>query len=77
MRNLNQNRFNQLIVRSMSDVAHKCKIQTVAKFVESAEVLETLNELGTAYAQGYALSYPSHLAGAPRGEGKLAALDDR
>ena len=77
VRNLNENRFNQLIVRSMSDVAHKCKIQTVAKFVESAEVLETLNELGTGYAQGYALSYPSQLSDTPSGEGKLAARDER
>lgn len=77
VRNLNENRFNQLIVRSMSDVAHKCKIQTVAKFVESAEVLETLNELGTGYAQGYALSYPSQLPDTPSGEGKLAARDER
>ena len=77
VRNLNENRFNQLIVRSMSDVAHKCKIQTVAKFVESAEVLETLNELGTGYAQGYALSYPSQLPDTPSGEVKLAARDER
>ena len=61
VRNLNENRFNQLVVRSMSDVANKCSVKTVAKFVESAEVLQTLNGLGADYAQGFALSYPSEL----------------
>jgi len=46
----------------MVDALHKiCKLmnmETIAEFVENQEILNTLDEIGVTYAQGYAISKP-------------------
>ena len=61
VRDLHENRTNQLIIQSISDVANEFRVKTIAKFVETTNALETLQELGADYAQGYALGYPKQL----------------
>jgi diguanylate cyclase (GGDEF)-like protein/PAS domain S-box-containing protein len=48
-------------VRSFVDVARVMGIKTIAEFVESAEVMERLRELGVDFAQGYCLHKPAAL----------------
>jgi EAL domain-containing protein (putative c-di-GMP-specific phosphodiesterase class I) len=46
------------MVKSINDIGHEMGIATVAEFVESAEILEKLKQLGVDYVQGYAISPP-------------------
>lgn len=50
--------LHKALVRSINDIAHAMGKQTVAEFVENAEILAELNELGVDYAQGYLLGKP-------------------
>jgi diguanylate cyclase len=50
-----------LTVRSFVDVARVMGLKTVAEFVESAEVMNRLRELGVDFAQGYHLHKPACL----------------
>jgi EAL domain-containing protein (putative c-di-GMP-specific phosphodiesterase class I) len=43
----------------MYDLAKALNIETVAEFVESAEVVRILKEIGVTYGQGYHLGKPS------------------
>jgi diguanylate cyclase (GGDEF)-like protein/PAS domain S-box-containing protein len=55
--------LNSKIDRAMVEmIVHVAKVMgksTVAEFVESNEILETLREIGVDYAQGYAIGKPS------------------
>jgi len=57
IKNLEKDNFRN-IVKFMSEFASYNNIKTVAEFVETREILETLKELGIDYAQGYYLSKP-------------------
>ncbi len=46
-------------VSSMTELAHKLGIRTVAEYVEDADVLEQVRQAGIDYAQGYHISRPS------------------
>lgn len=50
---------DQAIVKSMNQVAHALGKQTIAEFVEDAQTLELLREVGVDFAQGYHLGKPS------------------
>jgi diguanylate cyclase (GGDEF)-like protein/PAS domain S-box-containing protein len=50
--------LNELAVRCFVQVAEVIGLRTVAEFVESAEVLERLRQIGVHYAQGYYLHRP-------------------
>ena len=50
-------------VRSIQRVCAKAAVRTVAEFVEQAETLAALREIGVDYAQGYGISKPEPLAG--------------
>jgi diguanylate cyclase (GGDEF)-like protein len=47
------------LVQAMYDLAKALNIETVAEFVESAEVVRILKEIGVTYGQGYHLGKPS------------------
>jgi EAL domain-containing protein (putative c-di-GMP-specific phosphodiesterase class I) len=53
--------LDEASVRSFVDVARVMGIKTIAEFVESAEVLDRLRELGVDYAQGFHLHKPARL----------------
>ena len=58
VRNLASNRSNQLIVRAMIDTAHGLDKTTVAEYVETAEIEDTLRQLGCDYGQGFYYGRP-------------------
>jgi len=60
IQNLDTSPEDQLFVKALVDLAKGLKIQTVAEFVESKEVLKVLRGLGVNYVQGYHMSRPEH-----------------
>ena len=58
IRDLTNERDNQVFVKSIVDVARGLGKSTVAEFVESAEILEMLQRLGVDMVQGYHLDKP-------------------
>ncbi len=58
VRDLPVNPQNRALVRAMTDVAHSLGKQVVAEYVESAEILAVLRELGVDYAQGFYIGRP-------------------
>lgn len=62
--------INQALVRSMNEIAHLLGKQTVAEYVETQAILDTLRSLGVDYAQGWHTGKPqlaSTLTASPRG----------
>jgi diguanylate cyclase (GGDEF)-like protein len=68
IRNLPQDRDNQVFVRSIIEVAHGMGKHTVAEFVEDEATLHMLQAMGVDMVQGYHLDRPqaAHPALAPR-----------
>lgn len=58
IRDLTNERDNQVFVKSIVDVARGLGKKTVAEFVENAEILEMLRRLGVDMVQGYHLDKP-------------------
>ncbi len=58
VQNLDRDRLNQVMVRSMHEVARAMGKRSVAEFVESEAVMHTLREIGVDYQQGYYLGKP-------------------
>jgi diguanylate cyclase (GGDEF)-like protein/PAS domain S-box-containing protein len=63
VRDVDQNPTHRALVQAMSTAARALGKKTVAEFVESATVLETLRALGVDYGQGYFLGRPAPLSG--------------
>ncbi len=55
----NDNKYNQAVIKSINDVAHSLKIETIAKFVEDISTLRFLIESGIDHVQGFFLSKPT------------------
>ncbi|MDA8327916.1 MAG: EAL domain-containing protein [Betaproteobacteria bacterium] len=67
IRNMLQDEVYLAFVKSIVTLAKELKIKTIAEFVEDAEILAAVSELGIDYAQGYHISRPSpviHVVGA-------------
>lgn len=47
------------IVAAVNNIGHVAGLTTVAEFVENADIMEALAEIGVDYAQGYALAKPA------------------
>jgi diguanylate cyclase (GGDEF)-like protein/PAS domain S-box-containing protein len=62
VRALRQSDTDRVIVKSINDVAHSMGLRTVAEFVEDAETLTIVTELGIDFAQGYAVGMPELLS---------------
>ena len=58
IRDLPNDRDNQIFVKSIVDVARGMRKLTVAEFVEDAETLNMLNLFGVDLVQGYHLDMP-------------------
>jgi diguanylate cyclase (GGDEF)-like protein len=56
---LQQDRRDQIIVQSMIDIAHGLDKEVVAEFIENADTLGILTEMGIDYAQGYYIGKPT------------------
>jgi len=58
IKDMNENVDDQIIVRSIIDLAHNLGLTVVAEGVETKEILDRLNTLGCDIAQGYLISRP-------------------
>lgn len=56
--NLDRNPIDQVLVRSISEVARALNKKTVAEFVHNETILDMVKELGIDYAQGYHIGPP-------------------
>ena len=55
---LKKSPVDRVIVESINEIAHKLNIRTIAEFVEDAETLEIVREIGIDQAQGYVIGRP-------------------
>jgi EAL domain-containing protein (putative c-di-GMP-specific phosphodiesterase class I) len=67
VRDIRTDRNSRATVRAIVELAKGLGIQTVAEFVETAEIAHEIRLLGVDYAQGYAYSRPEALAGVLEG----------
>ena len=76
VRHLVDNDVDHTMVDIINQLGHVMKLKTIAEFVETPEVLDSLRLLGVDYAQGYHLGRPMPLQdvlfGEGAGQGKLA-----
>jgi len=54
--------LNRSIVESINQIGHTIGIKKIAEWVESAEVLDVLKEIGIDYAQGFYTGKPTQLS---------------
>ena len=59
IQNLMNDDTDQVLVKSMSEIARQLGKKTIAEFIESPMVIKILNELGIDYGQGYIFGQPS------------------
>jgi diguanylate cyclase (GGDEF)-like protein/PAS domain S-box-containing protein len=59
VRNLDQDPINQVLVRSIHEMARALDKKTIAEFVENEAILHILQDIGVDYAQGYHLGRPT------------------
>ena len=64
VRDLVADRSNAVFLKALTDIARGLSRQIIAPCVESQEVLASLIELGTEYAQGFLFERPTPLDGA-------------
>jgi EAL domain-containing protein (putative c-di-GMP-specific phosphodiesterase class I) len=55
---LKENETDQVLVKAMIEIARQLGKETVAEFVETADVLQVLKKLGVDYVQGYLVGRP-------------------
>lgn len=60
---LTRSRTNQLVVKSIADIAQGLGKQTIAEYVSDAGSVEILRDFGVDYAQGHQVGEPVPLAG--------------
>ena len=56
--NIKDNPVDRVIVEAINEICHKLGIKTVAEFVEDAETLEIVRNIGIDQAQGYVIGRP-------------------
>jgi len=61
VREVHKNSIDFTMVRSINDLCKVMGKKTIAEFVENAEILDILADLGVDYAQGYAIGMPELL----------------
>jgi len=61
VKNADKDADDRAVIESMVRLAQHKKLHTVAEFVASQGVLETVRSLGVDYAQGFALHQPEPL----------------
>lgn len=71
VKNLAHSQVDRAMVRAMNDIAHALGKETLGEFVEDAEVLKQLGEIGVDYGQGYHIGRPGLTAGAAEQTSRL------
>jgi diguanylate cyclase (GGDEF)-like protein/PAS domain S-box-containing protein len=59
VRNINSDRIDLTLLRSMNEIAHLMGKQTVGEFIESEEMSRSLRDIGVDYGQGYYFGAPA------------------
>ncbi|WP_158936884.1 bifunctional diguanylate cyclase/phosphodiesterase [Burkholderia sp. S171] len=59
IKNLPQDTVSQEMVIAINDIGHSLGCQTIAEYVENADIIELLKKYGVDYAQGYFIGRPS------------------
>lgn len=62
IKRLHENQIDRAMVKAIQEVARLMNMKTVAEFVENAEILAVLREIGVDRAQGYHLGKPDSVA---------------
>jgi len=55
VRDISTNKINRAMVAAINQVGHVMGIKTIAEYVETDAILETVRDIGIDYAQGYAV----------------------
>ena len=63
IRDINTNKNNEIMTKSIISLARDMGIKTIAEFVSSQEILDKVRLLGVDYAQGYHIGRPTHQLG--------------
>jgi EAL domain-containing protein (putative c-di-GMP-specific phosphodiesterase class I) len=58
VRNMLQDPVSRAMVESINQIGHIMGLKTIAEYVESKELLQSVRELGIDYAQGYEIAMP-------------------
>jgi diguanylate cyclase (GGDEF)-like protein len=61
VKNIVRDPVNLAIVRATNEIGHALGIATIAEYVEDAETLQALRELGVDYGQGFGIARPKPL----------------
>ena len=56
--NIDRDKNSQIMVETIVDLAKKMNVQTIAEFVSTVEIYETVKSLGVDYGQGYYIGKP-------------------
>jgi len=56
--NIHKDKNSRLMVETIVELAHKLKIETIAEFVSTQEILDIIEEIGVDYAQGFHIGEP-------------------
>ncbi|MFO1430615.1 MAG: EAL domain-containing protein [Candidatus Competibacteraceae bacterium] len=59
VRNLNNDKVDQIFVKAIADMANGLGVKTIAEFVENYPIVETLRGLGVSLGQGYYFAKPA------------------
>ena len=59
IRNIDEDKLNYALVKSMNEICHTLGKQTVGEFVESLTVSKMLDEIGLNFQQGYFIGVPA------------------
>lgn len=59
--NIDRDSHSQIMVETIVSLAHKLNIQTIAEFVSSKEIFDTVKSLNVDYAQGYYIGKPEDI----------------
>jgi diguanylate cyclase (GGDEF)-like protein len=62
IRNIVENKADQVMVKSITDIGHFMKKRLIAEYVENEEILQLLGEIGVDYAQGWGVGKPFPLS---------------
>jgi len=62
VRNMLKDPMDLVMVRSITEIAQLSNAATIAEYVESADLLAKLSDLGIDYAQGFAVGRPMPIA---------------
>ncbi len=62
IRDISNSPADYAMVKSINEIGHFLGKKTIAEFVESEEIIQTLNEIGVDYAQGYAIERPYYIS---------------